>query len=62
MMAMLQAFDRIDTSDDDLISKKEFMDPKMKPCIQRWVNITDWEGEWKCLDRNGGGKVIGVTV
>ena len=38
---------RIDTGDDNKISKEEFTADSVKPTIEKWVgSIEDWEAEF----------------
>ena len=40
-------FCRIDSSDDNKISKEEFTSESIKPAIEKWVGaIEDWEAEF----------------
>ena len=49
---------RIDTGDDDRVSKEEFCADAMKPTIEKWVGpIEDMGAEFDGIDTNGGGQV-----
>lgn len=57
MYELIRCF-RIDTGDDDRVSKEEFCDDKMKPTIEKWVGpIEDMGAEFDSIDTNGGGQV-----
>merc|ERR1712107_233110 len=47
-----QAFERIDTGDDNRVSKEEFCSDKIKESITKWV------GEIEKIDANGGGQIL----
>merc|ERR1712025_1445730 len=54
-----QAFDRVDTGDDDRISKEEFTSDALKCAMEKWVGpIEDMEGEFDSIDTNGGGQIL----
>merc|ERR1711872_279607 len=54
-----QAFDRIDTGDDNRVSKEEFTSPAIKEAIERWVGpIQDMSQEFDNIDKNGGGQIL----
>jgi len=54
-----QAFDRIDTGDDDRISKEEFTSDGLKAAMDKWVGpVEDMEGEFDSIDTNGGGQIL----
>merc|ERR1711874_885580 len=47
-----QAFDRVDTGDDDRISKEEFTAEGLKEVMEKWVGPID------AIDTNGGGQIL----
>merc|ERR1711963_24980 len=54
-----QAFERIDTGDDNRVSKEEFCSDKIKESITKWVGeIEDFEAEFEKIDANGGGQIL----
>lgn len=54
-----QAFARIDTGDDNRVSKEEFCSESIKPTIEKWVGeIEDMEAEFDSIDKNGGGQIL----
>eukprot|EP00091_Calanus_sinicus_P015337 TRINITY_DN3347_c0_g1_i1.p1 TRINITY_DN3347_c0_g1~~TRINITY_DN3347_c0_g1_i1.p1 ORF type:complete len:185 (+),score=56.90 TRINITY_DN3347_c0_g1_i1:304-858(+) len=54
-----QAFDRIDTGDDNRVSKEEFTSEVIKETIERWVGpIENMEEEFEKIDKNGGGQIL----
>eukprot|EP00090_Calanus_glacialis_P031560 TRINITY_DN5238_c0_g1_i2.p1 TRINITY_DN5238_c0_g1~~TRINITY_DN5238_c0_g1_i2.p1 ORF type:complete len:184 (-),score=66.55 TRINITY_DN5238_c0_g1_i2:124-675(-) len=54
-----QAFDRVDTGDDDRISKEEFTSDGLRSAMEKWVGpIEDLEAEFDSIDTNGGGQVL----
>ncbi|TRY81163.1 hypothetical protein TCAL_16785 [Tigriopus californicus] len=54
-----QAFARIDTGDDNRVSKEEFCDDKIKDTIKKWVgDVDDMEAEFDAIDKNGGGQIL----
>merc|ERR1719225_420656 len=54
-----QAFDRVDTGDDDRISKEEFTSDALKGAMEKWVGpVEDMEGEFDSIDTNGGGQIL----
>eukprot|EP00095_Tigriopus_kingsejongensis_P009679 maker-scaffold84_size396325-snap-gene-1.14 protein:Tk09679 transcript:maker-scaffold84_size396325-snap-gene-1.14-mRNA-1 annotation:"flagellar calcium-binding protein" len=54
-----QAFARIDTGDDNRISKEEFCDDKIKASIEKWVGeVEDMGAEFDKIDVNGGGQIL----
>ncbi|XP_040580832.1 flagellar calcium-binding protein [Lepeophtheirus salmonis] len=54
-----QAFDRIDTGDDNRVSKEEFCSDKIKASVETWVGkIDDMEAEFSSIDANGGGQIL----
>merc|ERR1711872_146081 len=54
-----QAFDRVDTGDDDRISKEEFTSDGLKAALEKWVGpIEDLEAEFDNIDTNGGGQIL----
>ena len=49
---------RIDTGDDNRVSKEEFCSDKIKDSLEKWVGpIEDLEAEFEKIDTNGGGQV-----
>merc|ERR1711902_240609 len=54
-----QAFARIDTGDDNRVSKEEFCSDKIKSSIETWVGeIEDMEAEFEKIDTNSGGQIL----
>merc|ERR1712215_317955 len=54
-----QAFTRIDTGNDNRISKEEFMCKRIKQSIETWIGpIDDMEAEFAKIDANGGGQIL----
>merc|ERR1711892_545850 len=54
-----QAFDRIDTGDDDRISKEEFTSDALKAAMEKWVGpVEDMEAEFDLIDTNEGGQIL----
>merc|ERR1711863_79560 len=54
-----QAFERIDTGDDNRVSKEEFCSDKIKSSIETWVGkIEDMEAEFDTIDTNAGGQIL----
>jgi len=54
-----QAFKRIDTGDDNRISKEEFTSDKIKESLEKWVGpIDDLEAEFDAIDTNSGGQIL----
>jgi len=54
-----QAFARIDTGDDNRVSKEEFCSDKIKESIETWVGkIEDMEAEFDTIDTNAGGQIL----
>jgi len=52
-----QAFDRVDTGDDDKINKEEFC--SVKETLEKWVGeIEDVEVEFDAIDTNEGGEIL----
>ena len=50
-------FFRIDTGDDNRVSKEEFV--AAKSSVERWVGpVEDMEAEFDKIDANGGGQVL----
>ncbi len=50
---------RIDTGDDNRISKEEFLAPAVKESTDKWVGpIEDMEAEFDKIDVNGGGQIL----
>ena len=49
---------RIDTGDDNRVSKEEFCADNIKAAVEKWVGtIEDMEAEFGKIDANGGGQV-----
>ena len=56
-------FFRIDTGDDNRVSKEEFCSDKIKESIETWVGkIEDMEAEFDTIDANAGGQVRLIKV
>ena len=56
-------FFRIDTGDDNRVSKEEFCSDKIKESIETWVGkIEDMEAEFDTIDTNAGGQVRLIKV
>jgi len=54
-----QAFARIDTGDDNRVSKEEFTSDKIKASVEKWVGpIEDMEVEFDKIDSNAGGQIL----
>jgi len=54
-----QAFDRIDTGDDNRVSREEFTSDTIKETIERWVGpVEDMSEEFDKIDKNGGGQIL----
>merc|ERR1712109_18483 len=54
-----EAFNRLDTGEDQRVDKEEFTSPKMKETIEKWVGpIEDMEAEFATIDKNGGGQIL----
>merc|ERR1712110_1163202 len=54
-----QAFERIDTGDDNRVSKEEFTSDKIKDALEKWVGpIEDLEAEFDVIDTNSGGQIL----
>eukprot|EP00759_Apiculatamorpha_spiralis_P004021 PhF_6_TR12276/c0_g1_i3/m.19470 len=54
---MYVMFDRIDTGDDKRVNLEEFR--AAIPSLAKWgVKITDVEGEFRKIDKNGGGEIL----
>jgi len=54
-----QAFKRLDTGEDQRISKEEFTDDSVKKTIETWVGpVEDIEAEFDKIDSNGGGQIL----
>merc|ERR1712060_957343 len=55
----MQAFSRLDTGDDNRISKEEFTNPEVKSIVELWVGpIADMAAEFDTIDKNGGGQIL----
>ena len=56
---ILESF-RIDTGDDNRISKEEFCADGIKTAVEKWTgdSIEDMEAEFDKIDENGGGQVL----
>ena len=55
-----QAFDRLDTGDDNRISKEEFTSKATKDAVGKWIKepIKDLEAEFDKIDVNKGGQIL----
>merc|ERR1711893_370762 len=54
-----EAFNKLDTGDDQRIDKEEFTKEEMKSVIEKWVGpIEDMEEEFNKIDKNGGGQIL----
>eukprot|EP00092_Neocalanus_flemingeri_P009404 GFUD01010118.1.p1 GENE.GFUD01010118.1~~GFUD01010118.1.p1 ORF type:complete len:157 (+),score=48.99 GFUD01010118.1:97-567(+) len=54
-----QAFDRIDTGDDNRVSREEFTSDALKTTIEKWVGpIENIDAEFDEIDKNGGGQIL----
>merc|ERR1712223_1345171 len=54
-----QAFARIDTGDDNRVSKEEFTSDNIKASLEKWVGpIEDLEAEFEKIDTNAGGQIL----
>merc|ERR1712183_717733 len=54
-----QAFKRIDTGDDNRVSKEEFTSDKIKASVEKWVGpIEDLEAKFDSIDTNSGGQIL----
>jgi len=54
-----EAFNRLDTGEDQRVDKEEFTSDKMKETIEKWVGpIEDMEAEFATIDKNGGGQIL----
>merc|ERR1711881_87594 len=55
-----QAFERIDTGDDNRVSKEEFTADKIKASVEKWTGteIEDMEAEFDKIDANAGGQIL----
>ncbi len=53
-------FCRIDTGDDDKISKEEFLSEEVEHALGRWTNgdLGNMEAEFDAMDVNGGGQIL----
>ena len=50
---------RLDTGDDNRISKEEFTNPEVKSTVELWVGpIADMAAEFAIIDKNGGGQIL----
>ena len=51
---------RIDTGDDNRVSKEEFCADSVKATIEKWTGgeIEDMEAEFDKIDENGGGQIL----
>ena len=56
-------FFRIDTGDDNRVSKEEFTSDKIKASLEKWVGpIEDLEAEFDSIDTNSGGQVTKTNI
>merc|ERR1712029_1075070 len=54
-----EAFNKLDTGDDQRIDKEEFTKEEMKSVIEKWVGpIEDMEEEFNKIGKNGGGQIL----
>merc|ERR1712156_985765 len=54
-----EAFNRLDTGEDQRVDKEEFTSDKMKETIEKWVGpIEDMGAEFDNIDKNGGGQIL----
>jgi len=55
-----QAFSRLDTGDDNKVSKEEFCSESAKASVAKWVKEVpeDWEAEFDKIDTNKGGQIL----
>ena len=54
---------RIDTGDDNRVSKEEFTSDKIKASLEKWVGpIEDLEAEFDSIDTNSGGQVPKIDI
>ena len=54
---------RIDTGDDNRVSKEEFTSDKIKASLEKWVGpIEDLEAEFDSIDTNSGGQVPKTNI
>ena len=52
-------YNRLDTGDDNRISKEEFTNPEVKSIVELWVGpIVDMAAEFDTIDKNGGGQIL----
>ena len=59
MISILILIHRIDTGDDNRISKEEFTNPSVKSVVELWVGpISDMAAEFDTIDKNGGGQIL----
>ena len=51
---------RIDTGDDNRVSKEEFCAENVKASVEKWTGETleDMEAEFDSIDENGGGQIL----
>ena len=51
---------RIDTGDDNRVSKEEFCAENIKAAVEKWTGETleDMEAEFDSIDENGGGQIL----
>ena len=51
---------RIDTGDDNRVSKEEFCAENVKASVEKWTGETleDMESEFDSIDENGGGQIL----
>ena len=50
---------RIDTGDDNRVSKEEFTSSSVKAAVEKWVGeIEDMDAEFDKIDANGGGQIL----
>ena len=51
---------RIDTGDDNRVSKEEFCAENIKASVEKWTgeSLEDMEAEFDNIDENGGGQIL----
>jgi hypothetical protein len=60
---LFHVFRRIDTGDDNRISKEEFSSDVAKASIEKWVGpIADYDAEFDKIDKNSGNLTIFTDV
>ena len=52
-------YNRLDTGDDNRISKEEFTNPEVKSIVELWVGpIADMAAEFDTIVKNGDGQIL----